>query len=150
MLINHAGITVKNMDKSVKFYRDALGLTQTYDEWMPKTPEMDAYCREKGLAMRVVLLSDENGNMVELFEIPNPPTKVRPPEHLKYPSTGLTELSFMVEDLEEVGKKLKKHGFGFSTPALEFVAMGVKTRQYIALDPDGVMVEFVQIMGTVE
>lgn len=150
MLINHAGITVKDMDKSKKFYGDALGLTQTYDEWMPVTKEMDAYAGEKDLKMRVVLFSDENGNMVELFEIPSPKTKVRPPEHLKYPSTGLTELSFIVEDLEELEKRLKEHGFGFSTPALDFVAMGVRTRQYIALDPDGVMVEFVQIIGPVE
>lgn len=150
MLINHAAITVKDMDKSKKFYGDALGLTQTFDDWIPVTKEMDAYAGEKNLKMRVVLFADENGSMVELFEVASPKTKIRPTEHLRYPSTGLNELSFIVEDVEEVGKKLRAQGFDFWGPALDFVAMGVRTKQYIALDPDGVMVEFVEIVGTVE
>jgi len=147
MRLNHAGITVKDMERSLVFYRDALGLLPVYDEMMPSGRDLDMYCRETGVIMRAVLLADEAGNMIELFDLQSPPVRVRPSEHLKYPSTGLVEISFVVEDLEQLERDLKKHGFGFAVAPYFFEAMGVKAKLLIALDPDGVMVEFTQVLG---
>jgi len=41
---------------------------------------------------RSVVVSDEAGNMIELLGWESPPVRERPPEHLKFSSTGLVEV----------------------------------------------------------
>ena len=61
MLVNHVGISVTDVEKSIEFYRDALGLTLFQDQ-MISGPDVDLHANVKDGKFRMVLLIDAAGN----------------------------------------------------------------------------------------
>ncbi len=144
MRFNHLAITVKDMEKSLVFYRDALGLKPTIDEII-SGPDLDKAVMEPGARIRMVMLADEGENLaLELLEWQSRSAKERPPEHLGFSSTGLVEVCFSVPDFEKLEENLKKHGFEFRTRPWMFEVMGIKTKVTHVVDPDGVQVELIE------
>lgn len=146
MRFNHFCITVKDMESSLVFYRDALGLKVAIDEMISGT-DLDKAVMESGAKLRMVMLSDETEGLpvVELVEWESRPPIERPPEHLGFSSTGLGEICFSVPDFEKLEKNLKKHGFQFRTRPWMFKVMGIETKVTHAVDPDGVQVELIEL-----
>lgn len=150
MRLHHVAISVKDMERSLAFYRDGLGLTVFQDEVI-SGPDLDTALMETGAKLRMVLVSDEVGNMIELLDWQSPPVRERPPEHLKFRSTGLVEVCLIVSDLEKVEENLAAKGFSFRTPAWPWSNVfaeyqGPETRITHVSDPDGVQVELVQVV----
>ncbi len=149
MLVNHVGISVTNVEKSIEFYRDALGLT-VFQDRMLSGPDVDEQCNVKDGKFRFVLLVDGAGNGVELWSWENPKPQVKPPEHNQLNSVGIIEICFIVDDLDVAEKRLNDKGYSFRD-RLWVVGKGkdwfsgyyAKVR-YV-LDPDGVQVEIVQL-----
>jgi len=146
MRFNHFCITVKDMERSLVFYRDALGLKVAIDEII-SSPDLDQAVMESGARLRMVMLSDESEGLpvVELVEWKSRPPIERPPEHLGFSSTGLGEICFSIPDFEKLEENLKKHGFEFRTRPWMFEVMGVETKVTHAVDPDGVQVELIEL-----
>jgi len=148
MLLHHVAMAVKDMERSLAFYRDVLGLEVVTDSMLSGNPDLDRCVMEAGTVMRMAAVSDKEGRLIELQEWRNPPVLVRPPEHLKFRSTGLTEVCLSVPDLEKLEADLGKKGLTFRTPvwAVDFSDMpGIKTRMAHMLDPDGVQVQFIEL-----
>jgi len=150
MRLSHVAITVTNMGKSLAFYRDALGLTLFQDKTI-SGPDLDMALMEKGAKVRMVLLADEARNMIELLEWQAPLVRKRPPEHMKFTSTGLVEVSLTVSDLETLEKTLTAKGFKFRTPVWRFSSVvenyvGPEVKITHVVDPDGVQVELIQVL----
>ena len=78
MRLHHVAISVKDMERSLTFYRDALGLSMFQDE-MISGPDLDRALMEANAKLRMVVVSDEAGNMIELLGWESPPVKERPP-----------------------------------------------------------------------
>lgn len=150
MLVNHVGICVTDVDRSIEFYRDALGLTLFHDELI-SGPDVDLHCNVEHGRFRMVLLIDAAGNAVELWGWQNPTPQVKPPEHSQFTSVGIIEVGLLVEDLDAVEKRLTEHGYGFRGPLWVFgKGKGWFGESYAkiryVLDPDGVQVELVQLV----
>jgi len=150
MRLHHVGIAVKDMESSVAFYRDALGLTVFQDEVI-SGPDVDMGLMEKDARVRMVLLSDEVGNMIELLGWQSPPVMERPSEHQRFKSMGLVEVCFMVSDLEKVEENLAKEGYSFRNPVWRFGSDlesygGAEAHIRYVVDPNGVQVELMQII----
>jgi len=148
--LHHVAISVKDMEASLAFYRDTLGLALFQDEVI-SGPDVDRGLMETDARVRMVLLADEAGNMIELLEWQNPPVIQRPPEHLGFRSAGLVEVCLVVSDLDEVEKKLEAGGFRFRTPVWRFGSDlesygGGEARIRYVVDPNGVQVELMQIV----
>ena len=141
---SHVAITVKDMERSLAFYRDALGLRLFMDELL-SGPDLDRAVMETGARIRAVVLADEAMNMIELIEWQSHRAKHRPPEHLKFISTGLVEICLSVPDLAGLVEDLEKKGFKCRTPIWYLEAGGARTPITHVEDPDGVQVELVQI-----
>jgi catechol 2,3-dioxygenase-like lactoylglutathione lyase family enzyme len=141
---SHVGITVRDIEKSLAFYRDALGLNVIMDEII-SSPGLDSAVEKTDATIRAVVLADEAMNMIELIEWQSHQPKERPPEHLKYISTGLVEICLSVPDLEACVKDLEKKGYKNRTPIWHLEAMGREIPVTHVEDPDGVQVELVQI-----
>lgn len=141
---SHVGITVRDMERSLAFYRDALGLKIIMDEIL-SSPGLDTAVEKTDATIRAVVLTDEAMNMIELIEWQSHRAKHRPPEHLKYISTGLVEICLSVSDLEAWVKDLEKKGFKCRTPIWYLEALGRSIPVTHVEDPDGVQVELVQI-----
>ena len=64
MPLHHVAISVKDIERSIAFYRDALGMTVFQDEVI-SGPDVDMALMETDGHVRMVLLLNEAGNMVQ-------------------------------------------------------------------------------------
>ena len=150
MLVNHVGIVVRDMEKSIEFYRDGLGLTVFIDE-IVTDPDIDEQCGVKDGKFRLVLLIDTAANAVELWEWQNPPLEPTPAAPNRFTSPGFFEIGLLVDDLDEAEKRLIEKGYSFTSPVWDFckgraLFGGAYGKVRYILDPDGVRVELVQLI----
>jgi len=135
----HAGVTVRDMDVSLRFYRDGLGLPQRFDRLI----EAD-YLREVlGLdfwAIRAVYLDVPGGAVIELLEyqgIERLPAASRPCDF------GGGHLCLYVDDIAEMTRRLLEAGGRARSAGPVAITEGPNagaTSVYL-LDPDGYAVE---------
>src|SRR5438132_14400120 len=96
--LHHVGITVKDLDASIRFYHDVLGLEFSNEPspWF-EGEELARAVGVPGAALRQVslVLGD---TMLELLEYKSPPSEtVRP---LGSHSLGASHVAFLVDDIE--------------------------------------------------
>ncbi len=127
-------ITCSNFEKSLDFYHNKLGFEIVLDLEIP-----DNLAQDIGLAptgFRQVRLKAGN-TLIKLMDIESPPPT--PPDQF---SAGVRWLTFFVDDIDESVKNLKQNGVEFlSEPISAPDAAGV----VCAKDPDGILIELVQI-----
>jgi len=135
---HHVGITVSDLERSIEFYRDVLGMT----------------LRSKGessgeMISRVVGVPGthiksayfEAGDLVlELFQYLEP-AGGRQKASLRQIDVGHYHLAFLVDDIDEAHEKLTARGVRFSDVPQHFES-GVGAIYF--WDPDGVALEFIQ------
>ena len=118
----HTRYRLNDLERSVKFYRDILGLEEVRRHKSPRGSEL-AFMKAPG--------SEE---LIELCYFPHSgPVQVQP---------DLTHLAFEVESLEEFGKHLTKHGLKYSDgPTMKDDGGG-----FAFIDaPEGYEIELIQI-----
>jgi lactoylglutathione lyase len=90
----HTRYRVNDLERTVKFYRDVLGLTEIERKRSPRGSEL------------VFLRTPGSEELIEITCFPGSgPVQVQ---------TDLTHLAFEVASLEEFGKHLARHGLKFS------------------------------------
>jgi catechol 2,3-dioxygenase-like lactoylglutathione lyase family enzyme len=142
--LHHVGITVKDLDASIRFYHDVLGL-QFSNEPSPwfEGEELSAGVGVPGAALRQVsLLLGET--ILELLEYKSPPSETTGP--LKSNSRGASHVAFAVDDIEATKAEFEAKGIEFYGP-VNIVDEGVLAgwRWVYFDDPDGYPLELVQV-----
>jgi lactoylglutathione lyase len=137
----HGGITVSDIDRSLTFYRDGLGLEIEFDRILDA-----AYLREV-LAlgfddMRAVYLRIPGGGFVELLEY-------RGVERLSAASRpcdyGAGHLCFYVEGIDDVFERLVSLGFRSRSNVVDITSgPNAGARSVYFADADGYLVELFQ------
>ena len=90
----HTRYRVNDLERTVKFYREILGLQEIKRHKSPRGSEL------------VFLKAPESDEEIELCHFPgSDPVQVQP---------DLTHLAFEVDSLEEFGRHLAKHGLKYS------------------------------------
>lgn len=119
----HTCIRVMDLEKSLKFYKEALGLVETRRSDFPEDE------------FTLVFLADETGNYeVELTYNYNP-------EKPYTIGDGFSHMAFSVEDLEGSRERHKEMGYEVT----ELMGLpGEKPRYYFVTDPDGYDVEIIR------
>ena len=119
----HTCIRVMNLEKSLKFYRDALGLIETRRKDFPE------------YKFTLVYLSDKVGGYeIEL-------TYNYYPEKPYELGNGFSHTAIGVSDLE--GMREKHKSLGYEVTDLKGLP-GEKPRYYFVTDPDGYKVEVIR------
>ncbi|MDO5716681.1 MAG: VOC family protein [Tissierellia bacterium] len=144
--IAHVGLTVTDLDRSVAFYRDVLGL-EYLGEMTMEGPATDALFQRKNARARVAYL---NGSK----EIIAPPVElIMFTEHVVEKTemdlfrTSISELCFAVEDIDRLYEHLQSHGVEcLSEPQFfDLTPFGFgKSKAIYFKDPDGIILEAVQ------
>lgn len=139
----HAGVTVSDMEASLAFYRDALGMTVASDDITggPSAHRIWGMVTQK---VRVVFLRvPDSDTLVELFEfydMERHPASARPCDF------GAGHMCLYSEDLDALYERLT--GLGFTTRGSEVVTIdkGPHTgaKAVYMKDPDGYHVEIYQ------
>src|SRR5712671_5853684 len=90
----HTRYRVNDLEATVRFYRDVLGLEETRRHKSPRGSEL------------VFMKAPRSEELIELCYFPaSGPVQVQP---------DLTHLAFQIESLEELGKHLADHGVNYT------------------------------------
>ena len=137
--IRHTGIVVTDMERSVEFYRDLLGLEPVID-FTEEGEYINAISDLTGVRLRMVKLVAEEGGMVELLEYLSHPDQRAPGNRLC--EIGPTHVSFTVDDVDAVYQAWSDKGIPFNSPPQ--VSPDGKAKVTFCRDPDGTSLEIVE------
>ena len=142
--LHHVGITVKDLDASIRFYHDVLGLDFSNEPspWFDG-PELGPAVGVPGAALRQVslLLGDTT---LELLEYKSPPSETTQP--LLSNCIGASHVAFLVDDIHAKKAELEEKGISFFSE-VNTVDEGVLAgwRWVYFADPDGYPLELVEV-----
>ncbi len=139
----HTGFVVRDLEKSVAFYTDVLGM------------RIAARVERKGefanqllgfpdAHIKGALVDKGEGHQLELLQYINPPSG---PGGIARNDLGAAHLAFFVEDIDKFYAETKARGLRFNNPpaALADDQGHVQRKALYAQDPDGNWLEFVEI-----
>jgi catechol 2,3-dioxygenase-like lactoylglutathione lyase family enzyme len=135
--IAHASVVVSEMERSLRFYRDLLGLEVTEDERV-KGRFVSAVTGVAGADVRVVLLSAGDAiARVELVEFLVPRRGGFAPD---MPTLGASHVALLTDDIHTAHRDLLAGGARLVCAP---VSDGVRWAMHV-YDPDGIRVELMQ------
>jgi glyoxylase I family protein len=141
-LCHHHGFTVSNLENSLKFYRDFLGLELVRISERKDLPSYDQIIGHADIHLHVGLLRHPDGTLLELFQYQNPKGRSRP---LDNTFVGASHMAFEVEDIDALYNDMTAAGYGSINPPVDVERDGaVVARAMYALDPDGISLELFQ------
>ena len=140
--IRHTGIVVSNMETSMPFYRDLLGLQVWWDQ-IEEGPMMESVTGIPGARVHTVKLKAPDGVSVELLEYLSAPKPVPPLSSAN--DVGCNHVALQVTDLDGLYEKASAAGIHFNTPPV--VTPGGKAKVTYCRDPEGVYLELVEILS---
>lgn len=138
----HGGITVRDMDISLGFYRDGLGLEQEFDRILD-APYLNTVLGLDQESIRAVYLRIPGGGFVELLEyrgIERLSAASRPCDY------GAGHLCLFVDDIEAMHRRLVEMGYRARSAQVVDITAGPNAgaRSCYMADPDGYPVELFQ------
>jgi catechol 2,3-dioxygenase-like lactoylglutathione lyase family enzyme len=150
--ISHVAIGVRNMEQSVKFYRDLLGLEVRYDQMQPIGGMANLYANPQKGQRRAAHLTygkGEGRGFLVLTEMPGG----TPGQAIKLDEVGISHFSWWVDDIRGIYEKVKNAGVKVLVPPYETDAGGygeTSGRKFLTClfeDPDGIIVQLDQRVG---
>ena len=144
--IYHVGLTVSDLDRSIAFYRDILGL-EFQGEIFMAGEETDRLFRMKDTKARVAYLNGSKAieaPPIELIQFVD--NKVKKVKGNLF-TTSISEVCFYTDDIERVYNSLiENHVECLSEPQyFDFRADGLgESRAFYFRDPDGIILEMMQ------
>lgn len=107
--LDHVGISVRDMEKAIKFYEEIIGMTKVSDRVYDK--EIAEIIGEKKVLVRVVHMR-YGTQVIELFkyECPAGRTAFKDPKQSDF---GIIHIGFFVENFQDTIKQLREKGVKF-------------------------------------
>ena len=137
---HHHGFTVSNLDRSVAFYRDVMGLELVRISERSNIPSYDRMLGYDDVKLRVGILRHPVNNFIlELIQYVHPDSITRPLENR---FVGAGHVAFEVEDVDALYERFRAAGCDTINPPTDIVRDGVRVaRGMYGLDPDGISIE---------
>ena len=139
--MNHTGLSVSDMDRSLEFYRDMLGLEIERDSIL-EGDFLEKLNGIPGAKVHIVYLGNGDGrHSVELVEFLNP---IAPPR--EHNMLDASHMGFFVDDLDQFYTELSAKGIIFVNPPILLPDAIYPSARKIcfAQDPDGNLLEFME------
>jgi len=139
---DHTGITVSDLERSLTFWRDVLGLELSH------TAHQSGQLAEEitgvsGAEIKLAVVKTPGGHKIELLEYLAPPdrkrTDVRPCD------VGSVHVALLVDDLDAILHKIAASGWSAAgKPQTLKTGPNAGKRVVYVRDPDGTTIEFMQ------
>ncbi|WP_455367246.1 VOC family protein [[Eubacterium] cellulosolvens] len=137
---HHVAIIVKDVERSIKFYRDILGLELLYTT-SAKGEELSKGVGLKNAELKTAMFRTGN-NLIEVTAYINP--KGRPQDRLPC-DLGQMHVAFKVKNLIKLYEELRNKGVQFNTPPNVVKEGPMKGWVWTYFkDPDGALLELVE------
>jgi len=140
---DHTGITVSNLERSLAFWRDALGfeLSHTAHQTGEMAQEITGVA---GAEIRLAVLKAPGGHKIELLEYLAPRDRKRH-AHLRPCDVGSVHVALIVHDLDAVLKGIAAFNCqAAGEPQTLTIGPNAGKRVVYVRDPDGTTIELMQ------
>ncbi|MCL5104774.1 MAG: VOC family protein [Armatimonadetes bacterium] len=138
----HVGIVVRDIEKSLRFWRDVMGLKVAAD-FREEGEFINTVQHLSGVRLRMIKLTSPDGSMVELLQDDAHPTPPSSANDLC--DCGIRHVAFTVADIEDSWKTLVDADCDVLSEPV--TAPDGKARLFFARDPEGNLMELVQVLG---
>ena len=140
--VRHIGIVVNNIENSLKFYRDLLGL-KIIKDMDEQGVYIDNMLSLDNVQVKTVKLSADTGNtLIELLDFKSHNDN----EVRNFYTIGASHIALTVDNLEDLYKHLSANNIKFNAPPQKSPDGIVKVT--FCNDPDGTPIELVEIIDT--
>lgn len=136
----HVGISVFDLEKSVRFYTEVIGMEIDYRA-KHRGEKISRVVDVKDAELDVCVVKKDNVR-IELIDYGNAAKKKV--EYKDQDSPGLIHLAFKVADVDEVYRKLKQMGYGFNSEPMVTRENGPKICYFRG--PDNVIMELYEVV----
>ena len=142
--VSHIAICVRDLDKSLEFYRDILGMRVTLDQVQDTTtgglPHVYAHARKTRRTVHVRYGSE--GNTTPSLVLTSHPGDEADGGPIRLDQVGISHISFSVRDLKGLTEELISKGVSLAGPLDSFTNAQGETSSIFVYDPDGILVQF--------
>ncbi len=140
--VRHFGIVVSDLERSLRFYRDLLGLKVV--RIMDESGEyIDNMLALQNVQVTTVKMSADSGStLVELLELKSHPCQTRGDREVY--SVGPSHVAFTVYGLDALYQRLSQAGVRFHAPPQ--LSPDGYAKVTFCQDPDGTLVELVEVL----
>ena len=141
--VSHIAVCVRDLDKSLAFYRDILGMRVTFDEVQDTTtgglPHIYKHPRQ---TRRTVHVRYGEGHTIPSLVLTSHPGDSPDGDPIKLDQVGISHISFGVEDLNAFAKELIAKDVPLAGTMEDFTDASGNVRTIFVYDPDGILVQF--------
>jgi len=141
--IRHVGFVVKNIDVSLKFYVDVLGL-EIYRRFTEEGDFIDSLTGIKDAKLEWVKLIIPKGGLIELLQYHSHPDPDESDGLGRSAANrlGCSHAALTITDLSKVYEDIRSNGYECKSEPL--LAPGGKAKILYCLDPDGAILELIE------
>jgi len=145
--VSHIAVCVADLEKSLEFYRDILGLTvkmQTTQEMAKRPGAESAEMYERSRTARTVanVWFDEPDSPQPFLVLTSHPGDQVGGEPIKLDQKGISHISFEVENVTAYAQELIAKGVPLAGTLEDFTDSSGNIRTFLVYDPDGILVQF--------
>ncbi len=140
--INHTGVSVTDMQRSLAFYRDLLGMELIFDSDVADAADLSAVVGMAEARGRVVWLR-VGDTMLELWQWDHPAGRPLPPDY-RPADRGVTHFALEVDDVDALYQQVIEAGFAANTRPRD---LGLHKTTYIR-GPDDEIIEILEDRAT--
>jgi catechol 2,3-dioxygenase-like lactoylglutathione lyase family enzyme len=146
-LFDHVSVTVSDMERSLAFYRDELGLREV-ERHLLKGQEIDKMTGKRSVVMEVVRLSaqEEDRVLIDLQRYVSPKGKT---STAQLGDVAHTHFALRVKNLDSAYQRLRSSIDFLSEPVVFKLDFGTVKVVFLK-DPDGAIIELSELCGTGE
>jgi glyoxylase I family protein len=136
--VNHTGISVRDMERSLTFYRDLLGLELIFDSDLDDVPPLNAVVGMDNARGRVTWLR-AGDTMIELWQWDHPAGRPLPDDYCPA-DQGVTHYALETDNVDELYERVVAAGYVANTRPLD---LGLHKTTYIR-GPDNEIIEILE------
>jgi catechol 2,3-dioxygenase-like lactoylglutathione lyase family enzyme len=141
-VISHIALCTRDMEKSLSFYRDILGMKVLFDGPTDPTEGGRTHNYEQVRhSRRRVSLSFGTGKKPTLTITSHAGEQISG-QPLKLDQMGITHFSFTVPNAEALMEELLAKGVPLAGPREAFASAQGRVRSFYVHDPDGILIQF--------
>ena len=150
--VSHIAVCVADLDRSLHFYRDLLGLTvrlHTTQEMArrPGAESAEMYQRPRESRTVANVWFDDPETAQPFLVLTSHPGNEVGGEPIKLDQIGISHISFGVEDVRAYAEELMAKGVPLAGTLEDFTNDEGVMRTFFVYDPDGILVQFDQGPG---
>ena len=144
--VTHVGVCVRDMEESLKFYRDALGMTVIGEkitditEGGTQTARLDNYALERNIRHWVSLAYGEN--LTPTLTLTSHPGEKSDGQPILLAQVGISHISFGVVDVASLADELIAKGYELAGSRESYTDPNGDIKSIYVRDPDGILVQF--------